>query len=53
MAVDRFKQCENIVELATELGFHRRLLCRWRDQINPAESEDNPPHTNARESTLR
>ena len=53
MAVDRLKQCENIVELATELGIHRRLLYRWRDQLDPAESEDSPPPANARESTLR
>ena len=53
MAVDRLKQCENIVELANELGIHRRLLYRWRDQLEPAESGDSPPPANARESTLR
>ena len=30
MAVDPLKQCENIVELAKELGIHRGLLYRWR-----------------------
>ena len=29
MAVDRLKQCENIVELAKELGIDQRLLYRW------------------------
>jgi len=53
MAVDRLKQCENIVELANELGIHRRLLYRWRDQLEPAESGDSPPPANSRESTLR
>jgi transposase-like protein len=53
MAVDRLKQCENIVELAKELGVHRRLLYRWRDQLEPTESGDSPPPANARESTLR
>ena len=53
MAVDRLNQCENIVELATELGIHRRLLYRWRDQFDPAERGDSPPPTNAREATLR
>jgi transposase-like protein len=43
MAVDRLKQCEQIVELARELGIHRRLLYRWRDQLDPAESENSPP----------
>jgi transposase-like protein len=36
MAVDRLKQCENIVELAKKLGIHRRLLYRWRHQLEPA-----------------
>jgi transposase-like protein len=53
MAVDRLKQCENIVELAKELGIHRRLLYRWRDQLEPSESGDSPPPANSRESTLR
>ena len=53
MAVDRLKQCENIVELAKELGVHRRLLYRWRDQLEPAESEDGPPPASSRETTLR
>lgn len=53
MAVDRLKQCENIVELAKELGIHRRLLYRWRDQLEPSESGESPPPANARESTLR
>ena len=29
MAVDPLKQCENIVELAKELGIDQRLLYRW------------------------
>ena len=53
MAVDRLKQCENIVELAKELGIHRRLLYRWRDQLEPTETGDSPPPANSRESTLR
>ena len=36
-AVERLKQCENIVALSKELGVHRRLLYRWRDQLEPAE----------------
>ncbi len=53
MAVDRLKQCENIVELAKELGIHRRLLYRWRDQLEPTETGDSPAPANSRESTLR
>jgi len=33
--VERLKQSDNIVELAKELGVHRRMLYRWRDQLEP------------------
>ena len=35
MAVDRLNQWENIVELAKELGVHRRLLSGWREKLTP------------------
>ena len=34
MAVERLKTCDNIVELSQELGVHRRLLYKWRDQFD-------------------
>ena len=53
MAVERLKSCDNIVALSRELGVHRRLLYKWRDQLDPAEiAEESPPQT-SRESTLR
>ena len=52
MAVDRLTQCDNIVELAKELGISRRLLYTWCDQLDPVERSEGPP-ANARESTLR
>jgi transposase-like protein len=52
-AVERLKQCENIVALSKELGVHRRLLYHWRDQLEPAESGEGPPAGNSRETTLR
>jgi transposase-like protein len=52
-AVERLKHCENIVALSKELGVHRRLLYRWRDQLEPAESGEEPPAGNSRETTLR
>jgi transposase-like protein len=52
-AVARLKQCDNIVALSKELGVHRRLLYRWRDQLEPAESGEGPPPVNSRETTLR
>ena len=33
MVVERLKSCDNIVALAQELGLHRRLLYKWRDQL--------------------
>jgi transposase len=51
MAVERLKACDNIVALSRELGVHRRLLYRWRDQSEPFDDEESPPG-NARESTL-
>ena len=35
MAVERLKTCDNIIALAEELGVHRRLLYKWRDQLEP------------------
>lgn len=33
MAVERLKGCDNIIALSAELGVHRRLLYKWRDQL--------------------
>ena len=52
MAVDRLKQCDNIVALSKELGVHRRLLYRWRDQLEPSESAEGLPPVNSRETIL-
>ena len=52
MAVERLKRCENIVALSEELGVHRRLLYKWRDQLDPVDIGDEPPPENPRESTL-
>jgi transposase-like protein len=46
MAVERLKTCDNIVELSRELGVHRRLLYKWRDQLDPLDpNEESPPGT--------
>ncbi len=52
-AVERLKSCENIVALAAELGLHRRLLYKWRDQLDPVDGPQESPAENSRESTLR
>ena len=53
MCVERMKQCDDIVALSKELDIHRRLLYRWRDQLDPVEKGEWPPPQNSRESTLR
>jgi transposase-like protein len=52
MAVDRLHHCENIVELAKELGISRRLLYGWREKLEARDCRGAPP-ANAREATLR
>src|SRR5258708_39572250 len=43
MAVDRMRNCENIGALAEELGVHRRLLYKWRDQLEPVGGGEDRP----------
>ena len=49
MAVDRLTQCDNIVELAKELGISRRLLYTWREKRESLERNEGPP-VNSREA---
>jgi len=53
MAVQRMRDCENVGTLAKELGVHRRMLYKWRDQLEPADGGDSQQSENRRESTLR
>jgi transposase len=50
MCVERLRQSDNIVELAKELGIHRRMLYRWRDQLEPVAKKEGapPPSSEAR-----
>jgi transposase len=52
MVVERMKQCDNIQGLSEELGVHRRLMYKWRDQFDPVERAEEPP-LNSREARLR
>ena len=52
MAVERLKSCDNIVALSEELGVHRRLLYKWRDQLEPIDDGEAPPE-NSKERELR
>ena len=39
MAVDRLRKCDNVVALSEELGAYRRLLYKWRQQLEPTKPE--------------
>ena len=53
MAVERLKTCDNIVALSKELGVHRRLLYKWRDQFAPFDENAEPATWNSPQATLR
>ena len=53
MVVERMRQCDNIQALSEELGVHRRLMYKWRDQFDPVEREAELPTLNSREARLR
>ena len=53
MVVERMKQCDNILALSAELGVHRRLMYKWRDQFDPVVKGEELPALNLRESRLR
>ena len=53
MCVERMRHCDNIGALAKELGIHRRMLYRWRDQLDPLEKGEGPAPQSLGEATLR
>jgi transposase len=52
-AVERLKTCDNIVALSKELGVHRRLLYKWRDQFAPFDESAEPATGSSPQATLR
>ena len=52
-AVERLKACDNIIELSQELGIHRLLLYKWRDQFDPFDGGEESPAGDSHESMLR
>jgi len=53
MAVERLKGCDSVLALAKELGVHQRLLCKWRDRLEPMDDGEAPPEkSNERELRL-
>jgi len=53
MCVERMKHCDNIGALASEVGIHRRMLYRWRDQLDPVEKGEGPAPESPGEARLR
>ena len=53
MAVERMRDCDNIGALGQELGVHRRMLYKWRDQLESIDRGNDQPPENQRESALR
>ena len=53
MAVERLKTCDNIVALSKEIGVHRRLLYKWRDQFAPFDQTAEPATGSSSQATLR
>jgi transposase-like protein len=51
--VERMKQCDSIEALAKELGIHRRMLYRWRDQLDPGAKGRGSAPPNSPEARLR
>lgn len=39
-AMERMRCCENVKELASELGVHRSVLYQWRDQLAPLDRSE-------------
>ena len=52
MCVARMKQSDNIGLLAKELDIHRRMLYRWREQLEPVPKKEGAP-TQSGEARLR
>jgi transposase-like protein len=52
MAVARMKCCENVKELAQELGVGRTALYQWRDQLAPLDRAEWQAAEKAGESRL-
>jgi transposase len=56
MAIKRFRSCENVAQLAREIGIPRQTLYRWIDESERVETDEEGqlvPATKGRESRLR
>ena len=53
MAVERMKSCDNIGDLAHELGVGRRCLYKWQTKLDHLEPGEKGPRPNSHESAYR
>ena len=53
MAVERMRRCDNIGDLAKELGVGRRCLYKWQAKFDHLEPGEEAPRTNSHESSYR
>ena len=53
MAVERMRTCEDVGELAKELGVTRRCLYKWRAKLDLAEMAEELARPHTREGSYR
>jgi transposase len=53
MAVERMRTCEDVGELAKELGVTRRCLYKWRAKLDLAESGGESARASTHEGSYR
>ena len=53
MAVERMKSCDNIGDLARELGVGRRCLYKWQAKLDHLEPGEEGLRPNSHESAYR
>ena len=53
MAVERMRTCEDVAELAKELGVTRRCLYKWRAKLDLAETPEELARPHTREASYR
>ena len=53
MAVERMRSCNNIGDLAKELGVGRRCLYKWQAKLDHLGPGEEAPRTSSHESSYR
>ena len=53
MAVERMRTCQDVGELAKELGVTRRCLYKWRAKLDLAESGEESARASTHEGSYR